>query len=160
MGGSRREWPFGRKEAGLNLFCVASLAKDIPSFSILALIFFDFCFRSLQWVVRSIVSAVEKEGVWVSPFFDAPMLINKIKSVVGDNVGGVKWFSFVISGNFPRLAVEPKGVVAREEVGCSGKVAPVAVETKVRGLFRKMPFSDHHRMVFGGFEDLSDTCTA
>ena len=86
------------------------------------------------------------------------MLVNKIESVVGDNVGGVKWFSFVSSGDFPWLAVEPKGVVAGEEVGCSGEVAPVAVETKVRGLFGKMPFSDHYRMVFGGFEDLGDAC--
>ena len=114
---------------------MASLAKDVPSFSILAFIFFDFSFRSLQWVVRSVVSAVEEEGVWVFLFFDAPMLVNKIESVVGDNIGGVKLFSFVSSGDFPWLAVEPKGVVAGEEVGCSGEVAPVAVETKVRGLF-------------------------
>ena len=85
--------------------------------------------------MRSVVSAVEEEGVWVFLFFDAPMLVNKIESVVGDNIGGVKWFSFVSSGDFPWLAVEPKGVVAGEEVGCSGEVAPVAVETKVRGLF-------------------------
>ena len=85
--------------------------------------------------MRSVVSAVEERRGLGFPFFDAPMLINKIESVVGDNIGGVKWFSFVSSGDFPWLAVEPEGVVAGEEVGCSGEVAPVAVETKVRGLF-------------------------
>ena len=64
------------------------------------------------------------------------------------------------SGNFPWLAVEPKGVVAGEEIGCSGEVAPIAVEAKVSRLFGKMPLTNHHRMVIGGFEDFGDACTA
>ena len=169
MGGTGGELPFGGEEAGLELFFVAALAEDIPAFGVFAIVFFDVGFGGLERVVGGIVGAVEEEGlISVSfGFFQSlcsrlrseaadPVIIYKVDGVVGDDVGGVEGFVFVGGGDFPGLAVEAEGVVAGEEVGGAGEVAPIAVEAEVGGLFGEVPFANHHGVVTGGGHDFGD----
>lgn len=56
----------------------------------------------------------------------------------------------------PFFTVEAEGLVAGEEVGGAGEVAPVAVEAEVGGLLGEVPFANHHGVVVGGGEDFGD----
>ena len=132
---------------------MSRLPQFIPALVVTSVILQHILLWRVQRVVRSVERGVEKEGL-VGVIRGG--FLEKIEREIGDGMGGIEWFAIERHWNFPLFTVQPERVVSGEEIGCPGKVAPVALEPEIGGLLAEVPFADHGGEIAGILQDFSN----
>ena len=132
MAGSWTELEFTGEKAAFQLPEIAFFPELIPSCGVDPLIPGNFLFGGLQGIVGGIVGDIQKEGVFGGSLWTCGNhLINEVDREIRDGISNVEWLAIQSSGNLPFLGTEAERVVSGKEIGGTGEVPPVVLESKL-----------------------------
>ena len=103
--------------------------------------------------MRRVERHVEQERILLRRHF-----IEKLQRKIAHGVRGVKAPSIELLRHVVFFAIETKCIVAREKIARTGKVSPVALETKIRRLLAQVPFANHRRGIARLAQHLRNRC--
>ena len=122
----RAELEFFRNDLELELFGITRTAQGIPAGVVGTVPFFYIFLRRVQRVMRRVERHVEQERILLHSHF-----IEKLQREIAHRMRGVKSPAVQFRRHLIRFAVESKRIVAREKIARTGKMPPIALETKI-----------------------------
>ena len=149
---ARAQLPFLWQKATCKLLRMSLFPQLIPAGVIASSVFLNGFLWSLQWIMRCIKRSVKQKR------FVRRCFIKKVTGKIDRSVRCIERPPIQCGRYRPLFSIETKGVVTRKEIRCTREVAPIPLETEIRRLLGKMPFSHHCRKIVRVTKHLSNSC--